>query len=491
MRNTIRSLVASPGFTAIALITLALGIGATTAIFSVVNAVLLRPLAYPEADRIVQVWTTGADSTEDAHSPADFLAFQQRTQTLEALAGYREDALTIAPERREPARVTGALVTLDYFRVLRTAPLMGRAFDPSTDKGTTAPVAVISYPTWRDTLGSDASAVGRLLKINGVPHTVVGVMPDGFDYPLGARAWILSPRPVPLPPLDVEGDLLAQREVRYFLAVGRLKSGVSPEQAGAEFSAIAADLDRAAQANVSRGVKIERLHDRIVGDVRQALLVLFAAVGVVLLIACANVASLLLARASARGRELAIRAALGATRGRLIRQLLSESLVLAMAGGALGLLIGVWAVRGLVLILPEGVPRVEEIGLDLRVAGAGFLVALLSALLFGLVPALQASRANAATALRDAGDRAATAGRGRARTRATLVVLELALTLVLLVSAGLLANSFLRLQSTDPGFATSGVSLLQLPLPQAKYADGKAQAAFYQRVLEGLATRGE
>ncbi len=491
MRNTIRSLLASPGFTVIALLTLALGIGATTAIFSVVNAVLLRPLAYPDADRIVQVWTTGAEGTEDGHTPADFLAFQQRTQTLEALAGYREDALTIAPEGREPARETGALVTLDYFRVIRTAPLMGRTFDPAIDKGTTAPLAVISYRTWRDTLGSDASAVGRLLKINGVPHTVVGVMPDGFDYPLGSRAWLLSPRPVPLPPLDVEGDLLAQRDVRYFLAVGRLKDGASREQASAEFNAIATDLDRVSQTTVSRGVTIERLHDRIVGDVRQALLVLFAAVGVVLLIACANVASLLLARASSRARELAIRAALGATRGTLIRQLLTESLVLAMAGGALGLLIGVWAVRGLVLILPEGVPRVDEIGLDFRVAGACFLVALFSALVFGLVPALQASQANAATALRDSGDRASTAGRGRARTRATLVVLELALTLVLLVSAGLLANSFLRLQSTDPGFATSGVALLSLPLPQAKYTDGKAQAAFYQRVLEGLATRGE
>jgi putative ABC transport system permease protein len=225
--------------------------------------------------------------------------------------------------------------------------------------------------------------------------------------------------------------------------------------------------------------------------VRQALLVLFAAVGVVLLIACANVASLLLARASTRARELSIRAALGATRGALVRQLLGESLVLAMAGGGLGLLIGVWAVRGLVLILPEGVPRAEEIGLDLRVAATCFMVALLSALVFGLVPALQASRADAAIALRDSGDRASTAGRGRARTRSALVVVELALTLVLLVSAGLLANSFLRLQSTDPGFATSGVSLLQLPLPQSKYSDGKAQSAFYQRLLEGLATRGE
>ncbi|MBA2303750.1 MAG: ABC transporter permease [Acidobacteria bacterium] len=277
-----------------------------------------------------------------------------------------------------------------------------------------------------------------------------------------------------------------------FFAVGRLQTNATVQQAQAELGAIASDIaQRYPKTNTGRGVLVQPLHDRIVGDVRRALLVLLAAVGVVLLIACANVASLLLARASARQPELAIRTALGATRGRLVRQLLQESLLLATAGGALGLLLGVWGVRLLVAVIPEGVPRVNEIGLDARVLAVTLLASIASAILFGVVPSLQASKADASTVLRGGGDRASTAGRGRARTRATLVVIEVALTLMLLVSAGLLANSFLRLQQTDPGFATDRVTLVQLPLPQGKYVDGKAQAAFYERLLEGLKTRGE
>jgi putative ABC transport system permease protein len=492
MRNTLRSLLADPGFTAVAVLTIALGIAANTAIFSVVNGVLLRPLPYPDAGRIVQVWTADADGPRGAHAAPDFLALQQRTQTLERLAGYREDAFTIAPAGRDPERVSGALVTVDYFDVLGREAALGRGFSRPVDDTRQDPVVVISYRTWRDTLGADPSVVGQLLRISGVPHTVVGVMPEDFDYPLGSRAWVLSRLPVPLPPVDVDGDLLEERSIQYFQSVGRLKPGTSIEQAQAELSAIAADAARRfPTSNQNRGAFVEPLHERIVGDVRRALLVLLAAVAVVLLIACANVASLLLARASGRQRELAIRTALGATRARIVRQLLTESLVLALAGGALGLLLGMWAMRLLVAIMPDGVPRVDEIGLDLRVAGVALLVSLGSAILFGLVPSFQASRSDSATALRDGGDRASTAGRGRARTRSAIVVIEVALTLVLLVSAGLLANSFLRLQRVDPGFDVDQVSLIQMPLPQGKYADNTAQAAFYQALLDGLQTRGE
>ncbi len=491
MRNSIRSLAANPGFTVVAVLTIALGIAANTAIFSVVNGVLLRPLPYPDAGRIVQVWTTGGADAKDNHNPAGFLELQRRTQSLERLAGYRDDALTIAPEGAEPVRISGALVTIDYFDVLGVAALQGRTFG-AADAGSTEPRAVISAKTWRDTLASDPAVIGRLLRINGVPHTVMGVMPESFDYPLGARAWLLSSRPVPPPPFDVEGDLLEQREIQYFLAIGRLKPSVTLAQAQAEVTAIAADMaKRYPRSNQSQSALVEPLHERIVGNVRRALLVLLGAVTVVLLIACANVASLLLARGSGRQRELAVRAALGASRGRLVRQLLMESLVLATAGGLLGLLLGAWAVALLVAVIPDGVPRVEEIGLDARVAAVSLLVSLASALLFGLVPSIQASRGDASTVLRGGGDRASTAGRRRARTRATLVVVEVALTLVLLVSAGLLANSFLRLQRTDPGFAIDRVTLVQLPLPQGKYTDGKAQAAFYQSVLDGLKSRGE
>jgi putative ABC transport system permease protein len=492
MRNSIRSLAGNPGFTIVAVLTVALGIAANTAIFSVVNAVLLRPLPYPDPGRIVQVWVSDAESARGNHGPPDFLEFARRTQTLERLAGYREDAFNIAPEGREPVRVTGALVTVDYFDVLGSPAAAGRTFNRQADANRTDPVAIISHKTWRDTLPADPAVIGRLLRINGVAHTVLGVMPAGFDYPLGAEAWILSPKPVPPPPVDVEGDLLEQRSLQYFLAIGRLRPNATVEQAQAELGAIAAEIaQRHPKTNTGRGVLVESLHDRIVGDVRRALLVLLAAVAVVLLIACANVASLLLARASGRQRELAIRTALGATRGRLVAQLLQESLLLAIAGGAIGLLLGVWAVDLLVALIPDGVPRVKEVGLDSRVVAVTLLISLASATLFGVVPSLQASKPDANSVLRDGGDRASTAGRRRARTRATLVVIEVALTLVLLVSAGLLANSFLRLQRTDPGFATDRVTLVQMPLPQGKYVDGKSQAAFYQRLLEGLKTRGE
>jgi putative ABC transport system permease protein len=526
MRNLLRSLLANPGFTVVALLTIALGIAANTAIFSVVNGVLLRPLPYPDADRIVQVWTSDADGPRGAHAAPDFIALQRRATTLERLAGYREDPLTIAPAGGEPVRVTGALVTVDYFEVLGREATLGRAFTRAVDDGRQDPVAVLSYPAWRDTLASDPAIVGRLVRINGVPHTVLGVMPEGFDYPLGARAWVLSPLPVPPPPVDVSGDLLEERQIQYFQAVGRIvstpnsqlptpnsqtptpnsqtptpnaqtptltpNSRVTIEGVRAELAAIAADAaTQYPQTNANRGVFVEPLRETIVGDVRSALLVLLAAVAVVLLIACANVASLLLARASGRQRELAIRAALGASRWRIVRQLLGESLVLGLVGGWLGLLFGIWAVDLLVAVMPDGVPRTEEIGLDLRVAGAALLVSLASALIFGLVPSLQASRGDTSVALRDGGDRASTAGRGRARTRAALVVIEVALTLVLLVSAGLLANSFLRLQRVDPGFDTDRVSLVAMPLPQGKYADNRAQAAFYQSLLDGLQTRGE
>ena len=492
MTQSLRSLLKNPSFTVIAVLTLALGIGANTAIFSVVNGVLLRPLPYPNADRVVQVWTRTAGEPQGSHTPADFLELQRSNRTLDLLAGYREDAVTISSTGSDPVRVTGSLVTLDYFDVFGTPAAMGRTFSRTVDASTNEPLAVISDTVWQQSMGSDPAAIGRRLRINGTPHTVVGVMPASFDYPEGARVWLLSAQPVPLPPIDVPGDLLEARGVNYFLAVGRLKPGVTDAQAQQDLERIGDDLARRfPQTNAGRDVAVQPLHERIVGDVRNALLILFGAVGVVLLIACANVASLLLARASGRQRELAIRAALGASRMRLVRQLVGESLLLAVGGGLLGLLAAGWTVALLVAIMPDEVPRVGEIAVDARVAAASFAISLASALLFGILPSLQASRAEASSILRESGDRASTAGRKRARTRAVLVVVEVALTLVLLVSAGLLANSFLRLQNTDPGFAADQVTLVEFPLPQGRYPDGKRQAAFYQQLLDRLANRGE
>lgn len=490
LRYALRGFLRTPTFSVVAIVTLALGIGANTAIFSVVNGVLLRPLPYPDAGAIVQVWTTSAAEPKSSHAAADFLELQRDNRTLLKLAGYREDAFTMALPGQAPERVAGGLVTVDYFDVLGMPAALGRTFSRAADGATSEPLVVLSHDAWQKYFGADPQTVSRRVGINGVPHTVVGVMPPSFDYPEDAKAWVLSPQPVPLPPIDVPGDLIESRGVHYFLAIGRLKPDVTPEHASADLAAIASDQARRfPESNGGRGAAVEPLHDRIVGDVREALFVLLAAVGVVLLIACANVASLLLARASGRQRELAIRAAMGAARGRLVRQLVTESLLLGAAGGVVGVLAGSWAIALLLKVLPDNIPRAAQIGLDTRVTAIAIGVSFASALLFGLVPALQASRADASHVLREA-ERGST-GRRRARTRAALVVCEIALTLVLLVSAGLLANSFIRLQNVDPGFKADEVTLVALPLPMSKYPDGKRQSAFYQRILEAMQNRAE
>ena len=486
VRYALRSFLKTPGLTAVILVTLALGIGTNTAIFSVVYGVLLRPLPYPRPDDLVQIWNTTPDEPRAALAAADFLELQHDNHSLARVAGYREDAYTVAMTGREPVRISGALVTVDYFDVLGVRAALGRPFGRAADAGTAEPLVVLSDDTWRHHFAADPTVVNTRVRINGVPHTVVGVMPAGTGYPEEAQAWVLSSKPVPVPPIDVAGDLLASRGVHYIKAIGRLLPGVNVEQGRQDLAAIAAQqASRFAESNSGRGIALRRLRDEIVGDVRAPLLLLLGAVGLVLLIACANVASLLLARAASRQREIAIRAALGARRTRLLRQLITESLVLGAAGGAGGLLVGSWALTLLLKVMPQGIPRVQQISLDMRVAIVAIAASLATAVLFGLVPALQASRTDGVRALRDS-DRATTAGRGRARARAVLVVAEIALTLVLLVSAGLLANSFLRLQNVDPGFHAEHVTLVTLPLPQAAYPEGKRQAAFYQRVLEGI-----
>jgi len=491
LRYALRTLVKTPGFTIVAVLTLALGIGANTAIFSVVNGVLLRPLPSPEPSQIVQVWPTSVAEVKSSMAPADFLDFQRDNHTLLRLAGYRDDALTIAATEGGPVRVQGALVTADYFDVFGTPAALGRTFNHAADGATSERLVVLSHTVWSQQFSSDSRIVGRPIRIDGVAYTVVGVMPATFDYPPGSKAWILSPKAVPLPPIDVPGELLESREVHYFQAVARLKPGVTPEIARTDLAGITEELGRRLPgSNGGRGIAVQPLHETLVGDVREALFILLGAVGVVLLIACTNVSSLLLARASGRQREFAIRAALGAARGRLIRQLITESLLLGAVGGGAGLLLGNWAIALVLTVLPEGIPRVEQIGMDARVATAAILTSLVSALLFGVIPAFQASRAEASLALRDA-DRAATGGRGRARTRAVLVLCEIALTLILLVSAGLLLNSFIRLQRVAPGFRTDQVTLISLPLPQSRYPDGKRQTAFYRQVLEAMERRAE
>ena len=487
----LRTFAKAPGFTLVAVLTLALGIGANTAIFSVVNGVLLRPLPYANARDVVEVYSTSVGEPKGAHAAADFLEFQRNNRTFATLAGYREDALTIVAPGVDAVRVEGVLVTAGYFDVFGMAAELGRAFSYDVDSKPAEPLVVLSHAAWTRQFASDGHIVGRRIRINGVVHAIAGVMPPPFVYPSGTLAWVLSPKPVPTPPLDIQGDLLESRDVHYFKAVGRLTPGATPAEARADLAAIADDQARRfPDSDGGRGVAIEPLRERIVGDVRDALYLLLYSVGIVLLIACANIASLLLVRATGRRREIAIRVALGAGRGRLIRQLLTESLLLGATGAAAGLLTGSWAIALLLKVLPERVPRADEIVLDARVAAAAIVVSLICAVLFGLAPALQASRVDASQGLREA-ERGSSTGRVRARTRSLLVIGEIALTLVLLVSAGLLTNSFMRLARVDPGFLVDPVTIIALPLPQSKYPDGERQAAFYKRLADGIRSRPE
>ena len=487
-RFAVRTLLKNPGFALLAMLTLALGIGANTAIFSVVNGVLLRPLAFPDPDRLVQVWTTTADEKRANHAAADFLDLQRENQSLTALAGYRVTPFTAIPAHGQPRATEGSIVTLDFFDVLGVPAMYGRTFSRASDRIGGERYAVLSGDAARRLYTNEAQAVGQMLKLNSQTYTVLGVLPDRAEWPSTSRIWTLADKDVPPSPVEASGEGV-DREVRYFEAVGRLKPEITLEQARQDMKRLSAILQgRRSATSAARRLEVGPVREQLVGDIRFALVVLQGAVGLVLLIACANVSSLLLARATGRRRELAVRAALGAGRGRLVRQLLTESLVLGAAGGFAGLLLGAWLIVVLVDLLPAGIPRVREISLDRVVAFSTLVTALITGVLFGVMPALQAGRTDAGAALKSSGERGSS---GRARTRAVLVVAEIALTLVLLACAGLLLNSFLRLQRVDSGLDPENVIVAAFMLPEARYPTNAARAAFYTRLVEGISTRGE
>jgi putative ABC transport system permease protein len=486
MRYAIRALFRTPSFSAIAIATIALGIAANTAIFSVVNGVLLRPLPFNDESRIVRVWSTTADEPHGGHSAGDFTDLRRNARTLEAVAGFREDMAAVSTGSSAPEQMLTIYVTSDFFPVFGTPAALGRTFDRNSPAGAT--LVVLSDTAWHKLFGDDASVVGRTIRIDGQPANIVGVMPHGFEWPEDeVSLWRLSPGPVPPSPIDVP-DPLTNRDVNYFQAVARLKAGGSLAAAQQEVRAIASAIQRDHRVSSGgRDFALVPIREDLTGNVFAALVIIQAAVGLVLLIACANVSSLLIARAVGRRRELAIRAALGASRWDLVRQLLAESLTIGVAGGGVGLLISSWLVVLLLKLMPAALPRTDNISLDGTVMIVTLLASLATGVLFGILPALQASRTQAGSVIKQAGER----GSSRARGRSVLVVGEIALTLILLVSAGLLANSFLRLQRVDPGFRAEHVTIAELMVPQSRYPKGDDQTRIYRRIIEGLRQRPE
>jgi putative ABC transport system permease protein len=485
----LRSLAKSPGFTAVAVLAVALGIGANSAIFSVVNAVLLRPLPFPEADGLVSVWQNNSVRGwhKDVVTPADFVDWRRDARSFESMATYFGHGFNLRAGQ-EAERVRGADVSLDFFRVLRSMPAAGRDFQPQDEGGSAGGrVAILGQALWRRRFGADRGIVGRSITLNSETFTVVGVAPAGFEFPEKSEVWTLAKNVVPsnafVPPsVDIKGV----RGMHYLYCIARLKAGAARAQAQAEMDAIAARQERQyPESNANTGVEIIPLQESMVGDVRPALLVFLGAVGLVLLIACANVANMSLARAAARRREIAVRTALGATRARLVRQCLTESVLLAIVGGGAGLLLALWGTDLLVALAPDVLPGTPSIRVDARVLGFTLVLSVLTGVLFGLLPALQASSADPQDALREGG-RTSSAGPRVRILRRSLVVCEMALALVLLAGAGLLVKSFVRLQKVDPGFSADRVLTLNLWMPDARYAEDKAQMRFYDEVLRRI-----
>jgi putative ABC transport system permease protein len=488
IRQTVRTLVKAPGFTIIAIVTLALGIAVNTAIFSVVNAVLLRPLPFRDESSVVRVWMMEQRGRSN-HAAGDFLDLKRGNRTLEAFAGFRGELAAASAGTSDAVQLGLQHVTADFFDALGTPPALGRTFSAATDANAGERQVAISDEAWERLFARDRAAIGRRIRVNGEASTVVAVMPKTFNWPEGTGLWLLARKPVPPNPLDVkDSDALTDRDMHYFEAVARLKPGVTIAQAQQDLSAVYARIQAEHPAeNSGRGVALVPVREDMVGNARAALLVIQGAVGLVLLVACANVSSLLIARATRRRRELTIRAALGASRRDLVLQLLAESTLLGIAGGLLGLIVSAWLVTVLLRVMPHGLPRIDGVNIDATVMIVTLAAAFVTSLVFGVLPALQASRVDSAQVLKQTGDR----GSGRSRGRAALVVGEIALTLVLLAGAGLLANSFLRLQRVDPGFNVEHATVAELMVPQARYPKGADQTRVYRRLIEGLSGRSE
>jgi putative ABC transport system permease protein len=494
IRYGVRSLIKTPGFTAVAIVVLALAIGANTAIFTVVNAVLLRPLPYRNSDRLVMLWETnprfqiGVDTLPV--SPGDFMDWREQNSVFEYVSALGAGHLNLSGSG-EPERISGASVSPNFFRLMGIEPKLGRAFQDDEEKPGANKVVVISYALWQRRFGGAEDIVGKPMTLDGESYTVVGVAPEGFQFPrahelpyfVGVSSATELWRPITL-----TDEFISKKRANHQLSViAKLKPGVTRDQAQAEMTALATRIEQSYPENQGIGAKVVPLSEQVVGNSRVALLVLMGAVGLVLLIACANVANLLLTRSSARQKEIAIRTALGATRGHVVRQLLIEALLLSLASAIAGTLLSLWGVKALLALSGQNLPRLNEVGVDLTVLGFTVGIALLTSLLFGLTPALSASKFNLVQSLKD-GSRGLSGGQRARRVRGVLVIAEVALSLVLLIGAGLTIKSVAYLLKVDPGFKPARTLTMNIALLGSKYPAANQQINFFEEVSRRVGT---
>ena len=478
VRYAARMLLKSPGFTLVAVLTLALGIGANTAIFSFIDGVLLKPLPYGDPERIVMVWEKPPGGDRNGISTLNYLDWKRQNTVFDAMAAQTGGSMTMTGGER-PEMLRGSRVSARYFDIFGVKAALGRTFAPDEDEEGKAGVVVISHRSWRERFGADKSIVGRKLMLDGKPYTLVGVLPMNSSYDRGrTEIWA---------PLVFEPKHMT-RNFHWFRAYARLKPGLSIEQARAEMNVIGARIEKQyPDSNKGWGVTVDRFVDRFVGDqLRRSLYIMMAAVGAVLLIGCANLANLTLARGASREKEVAIRGALGAGRWRLMRQFLTENVLLSLLGGAAGLGLGYALVAGLKLLIPPFMlPSEANVEVDIRVLLFTLAIATLTGVVFGMAPALQAASPNLAGSMKEGG-RGTTANRARGRLRATLVVAQMALAFILLTGAGLLIRSFQELQRVNAGFDASNVLTMGIPLSPVKFTESGPAIAHMQRILDGV-----
>src|SRR5687767_14215779 len=478
IRYGLRGLLKRPGFTAIALVALALGIGANTAIFSLVNEVVLRPLPYPEPDRLVWVWGNFPGGNRASVSPPDYLDFRSQNKTFEQFAAT---VSTTAPATLtgggEPERLNASVVSGNYFQTLGVTPMLGRGFSLDNEKSGNDQVTILSHELWQKRFGGNPGIVNQRINLDSKSFEVIGVMPKDITFPQTADLWV---------PLNFDRDEEMKVRAAHFLRpLGRLKPGVTVAQAQTDTDAIAAQLaQQFPNSNNGWSLRLEPLRERLIGNSKTSLFILFGAVGFVLLIACANVANLLLVRATARQKEVALRTALGASRFRIVRQLMTESLLLALIGGVLGALLAAWGIDLLVTLTRESIPPTATVKIDSTVLGFTFLTSLITGLLFGVVPAFRTAKLNLSDALKEGAKSSEATFRNR--TRSLLVVFESALAVVLLIGAGLLIRSLIALENTNPGFEADNVLTMRVDLSRGKYDTPEKSAAFFQDLEQRL-----